>query len=292
MLRKARESNKNVRHKNIQDMLQSNSQDQILNELEHSLKRLSYFYGELETFLPKINFNDSAPYRTFRVGNDAHTDSLVCYLKGMKAVSTLNASLILLKSGFTQEVGALCRMVDEACNEIIFLLKPDGENSLSSSQEQFLDSFYQEEFSDFENILEAHKPRHTVPSQKIHASVAKIMASSINPSDAQAMTLVVQKTLSGYIHGAYPQIMEMYGGNPPHFHMHGMLGTPRMVEWTTQVISYTDKLIMLSILVSRKLGALGLEKLMQEFRFEFEAKFHTRSELSPKELLELAKKSR
>jgi hypothetical protein len=263
-----------------------------LAELEKTLNRLSHFFNELEAFLPKIIFNENAPYRTFRVSHDEHTDSLACYLKGMKAVSTLNASLVLLKSGFTQEIGALCRMVDDACNEILFLIKPEGENALSSSQEQFLDSFYQEEFSDFKNLLEAHNPRHTVSSQKIHASIAKMMFTSINPSDGKAMTSVVQKTLSGYVHGAYTQIMEMYGGKPPHFHMHGMLGTPRIIEWTNQVISYTDKLIMLSILLCIKLGALGMEKLMQEFRFEFEAKFSTRSDLSPKELLEVAKKTR
>jgi len=95
-------------------------------ELENTLNRLGHFYNELEAFLPKINFNENAPYRAFRVSNDEHTDSLVCYLKGMKAVSTLNASLVLLKSGFTQEVGALCRMVDDACNEILFLIKPEG----------------------------------------------------------------------------------------------------------------------------------------------------------------------
>ena len=285
---KVGESRKIIEYENGQNTLSSKD----IAELENTLNRLSHFYNELEAFLPKINFNETAPYRAFRVSNDEHTDSLVCYLKGMKAVSTLNATLILLKSGFTQEVGALCRMVDEACNEILFLIKPEGENSLSNSQEQFLDSFYQEEFSDSQNILEAHNPRHTVSSQKIHASIARTMSISINPSDAQAMTSVVQKTLSGYVHGAYPQIMEMYGGNPPHFHMHGMLGTPRMIEWTAQAISYTDKLIMLSILICRKLGALGMEKLMQEFRLEFETRFSTRSDLSPKELLEEAKKSR
>jgi hypothetical protein len=272
--------------------LSPSNQNREFLELENALKRLGSLYDALEAFVPTINFHANDPYRAFRVSDDEHTDSLACYLKGVKAVSTLNASLILLRWGYTQEVGALCRMVDEACNEILFLIKPEGENALSSSQEQFLDSFYQEEFSDSQNILEAHNLRHTVPSQKIHASIARTMSISINPSDAQAMTSVVQKTLSGYIHGAYPQIMEMYGGNPPHFHMHGMLGTPRMVEWTAQVISYTDKLIMLSTLVCRKLGALGIEKLMQEFRFEFEARFSTRSDLSPKELLEAAKKSR
>lgn len=273
-------------------MKSETNQETILVELENALKNLSYFYNELEVFLPKIHFNSNSPFKTFRVSNEDLTDSLACYLKGVKAVSTLNGALILLKYGFTQEVGALCRMVDEACNEILFLIKPEDKNILSKHQKQFLDSFYQEEFSDVGNILKAHNPRHTVPSQKIHASLAKSIFSSINPSDAQAMTSVVQKTLSGYIHGAYPQIMEMYGGNPPHFHIEGMLGTPRIKEWTTQVIGYTDKLILLSILISNKLGAYGVEKLMQDFRFEFEKQFSTRSSLSPKELLDAATKPR
>lgn len=273
-------------------MKSKTDQGTIIVELENALKNLSYFYNELEVFLPKIHFNSNSPFKTFRVSNEDHTDSLACYLKGVKAVSTLNGALVLLKYGFTQEVGALCRMVDEACNEILFLIKPEDQNILSNYQKQFLDSFYQEEFADNENIFKAHNPRHTVPSKKIHASLAKTIFTSINPSDAKAMTSVVQKTLSGYIHGAYPQIMEMYGGNPPHFHIEGMLGTPRINEWTTQVIAYTDKLILLSILISNKLGAYGVEKLMQDFRFEFEKQFSTRSSLSPQELLDAAKNPR
>jgi hypothetical protein len=263
----------------------------VLFGLEDALERLAHLYRELQVFIPTINFQGEVPYKAFRVNDDEHTDSLACYLKGVKAISTLNASLVLLKSGYTQEVGALCRMVDEACNEILFLIKPEDGNALSKSQEQFLDSFYQEEFNDFKDILKAHNPRHTVPSQKIHASIAKTMAASINPSDGQAMTSVVQKTLSGYIHGAYPQIMEMYGGNPPHFHMLGMLGTPRITEWLSQVISYVDKLIIISILVARKLGALGIEKLIKDLQSEFEIKFSTRSNLSPKDMIRAAKKS-
>ena len=278
--------------RNPEVILSSATQNQQLLELEDALKRLGGLYDALEVFVPAIHFQGNAPFRAFRVSDDEHTDSLACYLKGVKAVSTLNASLVLLRSGYTQEVGALCRMVDEACNEILFLIKPENENALSKSQEQFLDSFYQEEFNDFKDILKAHNPRHTVPSQKIHASIAKTMAASINPSDGQAMTSVVQKTLSGYIHGAYPQIMEMYGGNPPRFHMLGMLGTPRIAEWLSQLISYTDKLIIISILVSRKLGALGIERLVKDLKSEFEVKFSTRTDLSPKDMIKAAKKSR
>ena len=37
----------------------------------------------------------------------------------------------------------------------------------------------------------------------------------------------VSKTYSGFVHGASPHIMDMYAGNPPRFHVCGMLGTVR-----------------------------------------------------------------
>ena len=33
----------------------------------------------------------------------------------------------------------------------------------------------------------------------------------------------------------------MYGGNPPHFHVRGMLGTPRMVEYERDIWNYFER---------------------------------------------------
>ena len=38
------------------------------------------------------------------------SDNLICFLKGVKLVSTLNGALILLRDGYVQECGALFRM--------------------------------------------------------------------------------------------------------------------------------------------------------------------------------------
>ena len=69
-----------------------------------------------------------------------------------------------------------------------------------------------------------------IPRRKIRAHnsdvVASIPNSPFDPSRTNEISRTIDKAYSGYVHAASPQIMELYGGNPPHFHMSGMLGTP------------------------------------------------------------------
>jgi hypothetical protein len=51
-----------------------------------------------------------------------------------------------------------------------------------------------------------------------------------DPSRRIELYRTISKVYSGFVHGASPHIMEMYGGDPPHFHTKGMLGTPRIEE--------------------------------------------------------------
>ena len=52
-----------------------------------------------------------------------------------------------------------------------------------------------------------------------------LKGADLNPSDAQSAMSTLHKAYSGYVHGAYPHIMELYGGNPARFHMAGMRDT-------------------------------------------------------------------
>jgi hypothetical protein len=71
-------------------------------------------------------------------------------------------------------------------------------------------------------------------------SIASIDVDIGNPSYNQAVARTIAKTVSGFVHGASPQIMEMYGGAPPHFYAHGMLGTPRMRVHEHDIWNYFD----------------------------------------------------
>jgi len=67
--------------------------------------------------------------------------------KFARYISGLNASLLLLEKGFTQEVGALFRTLDEFQEDIFFLALPKvSEMELTEIHVKFLDDFFQEEF--------------------------------------------------------------------------------------------------------------------------------------------------
>jgi hypothetical protein len=241
---------------------------QIEDYLQQTLQRLEVFYAEMEKATGRVIFRDVGPHRQFR--HETQTESLICYLKGIKSISTINACILLLRRGYTQEVGALCRMVDDFCNEIFFLLDPQGENGFSNDQMRFIEGFFQEEFNKPGDPLRSTQKRDTVPVRKIHATFAKLASSELNPSDAQESLRTTHKAFSGYVHGAYPHIMEMFGGNPPSFHTSGMLGTPRIDEWRSQLVGYVQRLIMASVFVARKLGITYLERPLRDFLSEFE----------------------
>lgn len=234
--------------------------------LENTLSDLGVLYHEMAGEIQAPIFADVGGCRAWRYQD--LSESLACFLKGVKVVSSLNASMVLLRAGHTQEIGALCRMIDDYCNEIFFLLLPQDSENFSKEQIQFLNDFFQEEFDKPTNPLRSTQKRVNVPVRKIHATFAKIAKSEMNPSDAQEMLRTTHQAFSGYVHGAYPHIMEMFGGTQPH--LNGMLGTPRVDEWRGQLIGFVYKALMVSVFVARKLGLNDMEgkarKLLEKFQ--------------------------
>lgn len=236
--------------------------------LSLTLKQLEAHYHQMGTALP-------SPIRA-KIGSGIyfrhpqHSDSLLSYLKGVKLISTLNAALVLYRNGYAQEIGALCRMADDYCNEILFFVKPLGENGPSKDQVRMFEDFFREEFENPDNPLASQQNRDNVPRRKINAAFGKLVSNELNPHDAQNTLSTIHKAFSGYVHGAYPHIMEMYGGNPPRFHMTGMLGTPRIVEWESQLVTYVYRAIMTAELVSQQLMLPEVEKSVRGLLVEYE----------------------
>jgi len=270
----------------------TNELNSIYEDLSDYLKNLNNFYTEIGSTIAAPKFDPLKPYTAYRHSDSQKTDSLACYLKGIKTISALNAALILMKSGHTQEVGALCRMVDDYCSEIFFLLVPGCGDALDDHQDKFLTSFYQEEFIDHEDPLYSHQARDLVSINKIHAAFAKYATNGLNQSDVQAISTVIHKTLSGYVHGAYPQIMEMYGGQPPKFHAFGMLDSPRTHELIGHIIGYVDKLILLTIFISQKCNSNTTNQPLLLLKRHFENTFLRHRTVSPAEMLAEYKKKR
>ena len=256
---------------------------------------LASILGRLEAHYHQIGGAVAPPTRA-KIGSGVffrharQSDALLCYLKGVKLVSTLNAALVLFRHGYAQEIGALCRMADDFFFEIMFFVKPLGEGVPSKDQQRMFDDFFREEFENPDDPVGTARDRDNVPRRKINAAFGQIAKDELNPHDAQHTISTVHKAFSGYVHGAYPHIMEMYGGNPARFHMTGMLGTPRMLGWEEQLVTYVYRAIMVTELTSRKLGLPETEKGIRSLLVEYETALKCKPKESAKVILRKMKK--
>ena len=202
-------------------MVRAKSLDQVyagvLRNMEETVHRLASQVPPPQYIPTKSSF-------VFRYGEKSIHQAVIQKLARM--VSTLHAARLLSNRGFFQEVGSHQRILDEIQDDILFLVS--GFERPTPLHEGYLDAFFEEEF-DADDPLSSTQRRPMVPRQKIRAHNARLIAaipgSPVDPSRTAEVLRTIDKAYSGYIHLASPQTMEMFGGNPPRFHMGGIKGT-------------------------------------------------------------------
>lgn len=171
-----------------------------------------------------------------------------------RLVSGLHAARILLECGFIQEQGALHRMLDEFREDATFLALAVVFNNVTELHEQFLAAFYQEEFDRPDDPIGSTQKRPMVSRQKIRAYLAGLPGSDLDVSTTIAASRTIDKAFSGYVHGASPQIMEMYGGDPPGFQVSGLLGSPLYEDHRDDLWNYFYRGIVVFAFAAKAFG--------------------------------------
>jgi len=170
-------------------------------------------------------------------------------------ISGLNASLLLLESGYTQELGAIFRTLDEFQEDIIFLALPVvGSIDITEIHNKYLEQFFQEEFDNPDNAILSTQKRDPIPRKKIWAVIASSGQSGLNPHDQREVARTISQTYSGYVHGASCHICEMIGGNPLHYFLSGMAGTPRQTEFAYNYWDYAYRGLISVVFAANALG--------------------------------------
>jgi hypothetical protein len=186
-----------------------------------------------------------------------------------RIISGLYAARTLLEKGFLQEQAALQRMLDEFQEDVTFLCYAAIFEDTTDLHRRYLDAFFEEEFDKPEDPVASTQKRPMVPRDKIRAYIARIEGSGLDPSRGIALGRTLSKTYSGYVHGASPQIMDMYGGNPPHFHVSGMRGTPRFLEHQDDLWNYFYRGICAFGFAAKAFGDEQLFASIQQYRDQF-----------------------
>lgn len=141
-----------------------------------------------------------------------------------------------MEHGFVQEQASLQRILDELQEDVTFLSFGVIFNKWSKLHDDYLAAFFEEEF-DADTAIDSTQKRPMIRREKIRAAIAS-MEIGLDQSTSVKASRAVSKTYSGYVHAASPHIMDMYGGNPPKFHMQGMRGTARHVEHRADLWNY------------------------------------------------------
>jgi hypothetical protein len=209
-------------------------------ELEGQLRSLGPRIEPLERLLhglaerlPKpLRYHSGKEHHGFRYGKP-HAEHF-CLLKGVRAVSALNAAIELARCGYSQEIFVLLRTLYECTTHIEFVLTArDDAGALEPAAEKYVQDY----FADFARNDATEFKRAQVRQNTVHRVLGAELDSvpqrrAREPENAKAEQLYsnVYLTFSNYVHAKYPETMDLYGGAPAHFHLRGMSGTPKDAE--------------------------------------------------------------
>ena len=186
-----------------------------------------------------------------------------CLLHLLRIISCLNSLNVLVKSGFPQEIAVLVRTAYE------FLLKIEYVSSgyYDPDQRDKISKFVRDYFAD-SSRKERRLDKSKAPKQEeINRGVGKLRDEFLDlvrqegdnrkSADMQHYILTV---FSNYVHGRYPEIMDMFGGAPSHAHYDGMLHTPKDEENIAIIFALVDSVDLCVRNVFIRLGHANSEQ--------------------------------
>lgn len=172
-----------------------------------------------------------------------------------RVVTGLQAMHLLNFYGFLQEQAAMQRILDELTEDISFLTYAVIFDRFTDLHEKYLDAFYKEEFDQGKSAIDSSQKRPMISRRKIRAYINNV---GDDPSTGIEVSRTLSKTYSSYLHGASPQIMELYYGNPPKFHLRGAQLSPFYQDHVDEMLNYFYRGIMAFGLAAKSFGDIDL----------------------------------
>jgi hypothetical protein len=219
-------------------------------EIEKIRKRTKQFAIIVDCFASSINpplmYDSNIKHYGFRYGKP--TERHFCILKSVHAVSSINAAIELAEKGFNQEVCILMISVIDCLHQIEFVLSGYKDGKLSEKKDEWVSQY----FSDYQRNDASNFKGKSPRQEDIHKEIdiyyreSGIIGPGTRFPDADRKKLMsnVYRTYSNYVHARYPEVMDMYGGTPGHFHMEGMSGTRKDAESINIIATFTDSIAL------------------------------------------------
>jgi len=190
-------------------------------------------------------------------------------LKCVRIVSSLNAAVVLLKSGYVQEVGVLIRTVHEFNHDIEFIQEGHEKDCLNDKQQQIVNLFFSAKIPTEEELLSSMKKKPTVQRKNIYPIIARDLNPE-NPHKTQHTLKAEEEIYSGYVHGSYLHIMELYDGCSNLFCIDGLKSTPRISDWIHYLALCVQPSLNTFLGIAQYVKLLGLAEELRLLRNNFQ----------------------
>jgi hypothetical protein len=202
-----------------------------LQDLEEKLEPLERLIRLFTASLGEPILRKSDDERGFRY--EAPDVRHFCLLKAVRALSAFNAAIELARQGYTQEIAVLMRTLIECTTHIEFVLEIDDSEEHRAAVRKYVGDFS----ADGRRSPTAEIRRAQIQQGKVHDTLGRSLdkiADDLGEMDgrtpAARLYSNIYRTTSNYVHAKYPECMDLYGGRPGQFHLHGMSGTPKEGE--------------------------------------------------------------
>ncbi|NQT51948.1 hypothetical protein HQ576_07855, partial [bacterium] len=149
---------------------------------------------------------DSMP----RFGLENKSAQSLQILMAVRVASGLNAAMTLLRDGFCQEVAVLFRTVSDFLLAIWFLEDGMSSSIVRASFQRFVQSYFSQQIRTNEDLATGSSKPWYLPTKKKIAAAARMLGQCGNPDEARRILEAQEELLSGYVHGCYRQVMELY----------------------------------------------------------------------------------
>ena len=143
---------------------------------------MQQFYAEIIDFMERVfrdfeagfgdveNVEVGDEYVARPVRKDLYTAVL---LKLAFIASSLRAALAVNEAGYYMQQALLCRAIDEANEDVVFLVIGETAATRNELHDKFLEAFWAEEFEDLLDPVGTHRSRPMVSRKKIQAFLAR-----------------------------------------------------------------------------------------------------------------------
>ena len=232
-----------------------------------TLKLLAGAFDDLFTLLKKPERQQFDYGYVYRYKQKSVHQAIIQKLA--RLITGLQSIVIMNRSGFLQEQATLQRTLDEFDQDTLFLCHAIIFDDWTEHHTTYLDAFYQEEFDKPENAIESSQKRPMVPRVKIVAFISKDRSTGYDQSGTIKVIRTINKTYSGYVHGASPQLMELYYGNPPSFHLFGSKDSPFYRDASDDILNYFYRAILTFANSAMAFGHGLLYKKIYDFSIDF-----------------------